>query len=258
MMNDQQLLRYSRHLLLPQLDIDGQQALLDAHVMIIGLGGLGCPVLQYLAASGVGRLSLVDDDRVELSNLQRQTAHGSADIGLLKVESAAAEVQRLNPDVQVITHAVRADADWLMAQLSAVGDAQEERVKVDLVIDCSDNSKVRYDLNRACIAHSVPWVSGAAVGLNGQITLFDPRQTDAPCYRCLYPSLDNQQLSCAESGVLSPLVGIIGAMQALEALKVLAGIGESLSGRLLTFDALQGEWRRWGISRNPSCSDCQN
>lgn len=257
-MNDQQLLRYSRHLLLPQLDIDGQQALLDAHVMIIGLGGLGCPVLQYLAASGVGRLSLVDDDRVELSNLQRQTAHGSADIGLLKVESAAAEVQRLNPDVQVVAHALRADADWLMVQLSAAGDAQEDRVKVDLVIDCSDNSKVRYALNRACIAHSVPWVSGAAVGLNGQITVFDPRQADAPCYRCLYPSLDDQQLSCAESGVLSPLVGVIGAMQALEALKVLAGIGESLSGRLLTFDALQGEWRSWGISRNPSCSDCQN
>lgn len=247
-MNDQQLLRYSRHILLPQLDIDGQQALLDAHVMIIGLGGLGCPVLQYLAASGVGRLSLVDDDRVELSNLQRQTAHGSADIGLLKAESAAAEVQRLNPEVQVITHAVRADADWLAMHLAGV----------DLVVDCTDNSRVRYELNRACIAHSVPWVSGAAVGLNGQITLFDPRQADAPCYRCLYPSLDNQQLSCAESGVLSPLVGIIGAMQALEALKVLAGIGESLSGRLLTFDALQGEWRRWGISRNPSCSDCQN
>ncbi|UXD86825.1 HesA/MoeB/ThiF family protein [Thalassolituus hydrocarboniclasticus] len=248
MMNDQQLLRYSRHILLPQLDIDGQQALLDAHVMIIGLGGLGCPVLQYLAASGVGRLSLVDDDRVELSNLQRQTAHGSADIGLLKAESAAAEVQRLNPEVQVITHAVRADADWLAMHLAGV----------DLVVDCTDNSRVRYELNRACIARSVPWVSGAAVGLNGQITLFDPRQADAPCYRCLYPSLDNQQLSCAESGVLSPLVGIIGAMQALEALKVLAGIGESLSGRLLTFDALQGEWRRWGISRNPSCSDCQN
>lgn len=247
-MNDQQLLRYSRHILLPQLDIDGQQALLDAHVMIIGLGGLGCPVLQYLAASGVGRLSLVDDDRVELSNLQRQTAHGSADIGLLKAESAAAEVQRLNPEVQVITHAVRADADWLAMHLAGV----------DLVVDCTDNSRVRYELNRACIARSVPWVSGAAVGLNGQITLFDPRQADAPCYRCLYPSLDNQQLSCAESGVLSPLVGIIGAMQALEALKVLAGIGESLSGRLLTFDALQGEWRRWGISRNPSCSDCQN
>ncbi len=247
-MNDQQLLRYSRHILLPQLDIDGQQALLDAHVMIIGLGGLGCPVLQYLAASGVGRLSLVDDDRVELSNLQRQTAHGSADIGLLKAESAAAEVQRLNPEVQVITHAVRADADWLAMHLAGV----------DLVVDCTDNSRVRYELNRACIARSVPWVSGAAVGLNGQITLFDPRQADAPCYRCLYPSLDNQQLSCAESGVLSPLVGVIGAMQALEAVKVLAGIGESLSGRLLTFDALQGEWRRWGISRNPSCSDCQN
>jgi len=227
-------------------------------VLVIGAGGLGSPLILYLAAAGVGTIGIVDDDEVDLSNLQRQTAHGSADIGLLKVESAAAEVQRLNPDVQVVTHAVRADADWLMAQLSAVGDAQEERVKVDLVIDCSDNSKVRYDLNRACIAHSVPWVSGAAVGLNGQISLFDPRQTDAPCYRCLYPSLDNQQLSCAESGVLSPLVGIIGAMQALEALKVLAGIGESLSGRLLTFDALQGEWRRWGISRNPSCSDCQN
>ncbi|WP_430459916.1 HesA/MoeB/ThiF family protein [Thalassolituus sp. LLYu03] len=246
-MNDEQLLRYSRHILLPQLDIDGQQALLDAHVMIIGLGGLGCPVLQYLAASGVGHLSLVDDDRVELSNLQRQTAHGSDDVGRYKAESAAAEAQRLNPGVRTSVYCLRADQNWLEQMLPSV----------DLVVDCSDNAALRYALNRAALATQTPWVSGAAVGFSGQVTLFDARDPKAPCYRCLYPALNEQQLTCAENGVVSPLVGVIGAMQALEALKCLTAIGQSLSGTLLTFDALSADWRRWTLQKTATCSDCQ-
>ena len=245
-MNDRQLLRYSRHILLPQLDIDGQQRLLSSHVMIIGLGGLGCPVLQYLVASGVGRLSLVDDDRVELSNLQRQTAHGEADIGQLKVASAAAEAARLNPEADIIQYPFRADKDWLAGHVPAV----------DLVLDCTDNAAVRYHLNQVCLRHHIPWVSAAAAGCSGQLTFFDPRTEHSPCYRCLYPELSDQQLSCAESGVLAPLVGVIGTMQALEAVKVLAGVGKPLSGTLLTFDALNAEWRRWSIPRAAGCADC--
>lgn len=251
-MNDQQLLRYSRHILLPQMDIEGQQALLDAHVLVVGAGGLGCPVIQYLAASGVGagagQLTLVDDDVVELSNLQRQTAHGTADIGIAKVESAKADVLRLNPDVNVQAIQQRADEQWLRSFFS--------QNPVTLVIDCTDNATIRYLLNQACLEQKIPWVSGAAVGLNGQITVFDPRQENAPCYRCLYPNLDDQQLTCSENGVLSPLVGVIGSMQALEALKLIAGIGEPAVGKLMTFDAISAEWRSWKLPQSPDCGDC--
>jgi len=248
-MNDQQLLRYSRHILLPQMDIEGQQALLDAHVLVVGAGGLGCPVIQYLAAAGVGELTLIDDDLVELSNLQRQVAHGTDDIGKAKVESAKQDVQRLNPDVTVNALQQRADYDWLNQALAGGS--------VDVVVDCTDNATVRYLLNRACLANKIPWVSGAAVGLNGQITVFDPRQDNSPCYRCLYPNLDDQQLSCSENGVLSPLVGVIGSMQALEAIKVLTAMGQPAVGQLLTFDALQADWRRWKLSVAAACPDCQ-
>lgn len=251
-MNDQQLLRYSRHILLPQMDIEGQQALLDAHVLVVGAGGLGCPVIQYLAASGVGagagQLTLVDDDVVELSNLQRQTAHGTADIGIAKVESAKADVLRLNPDVNVQAIQQRADEQWLRSFFS--------QNPVTLVIDCTDNATIRYLLNKVCLETKTPWVSGAAVGLNGQITVFDPRQENAPCYRCLYPNLDDQQLTCSENGVLSPLVGVIGSMQALEALKLIAGIGEPAVGKLMTFDAISAEWRSWKLPQSPDCGDC--
>lgn len=245
-MNDQQLERYARHILLPQMDVEGQQALLDAHVLVLGLGGLGCPVAQYLAAAGVGRLTLVDDDQVELSNLQRQVAHGTADIGRLKVESAADEVRRLNPDVEVVTHAVRADEALLTQWL---GD-------VTLVVDCTDNASVRYALNRVALSLAKPWLSGAAVALSGQVTLFNPQQADSPCYRCLYPQLTEQQLSCAGSGVLSPLVGVVGATEALEAVKWLAGIGRSPVGKLMTYDALNSEWRHWQLPKVPTCPDC--
>lgn len=249
-MNDQQLLRYSRHILLPQMDIEGQQALLDAHVLVVGAGGLGCPVIQYLAAAGVGELTLIDDDQVELSNLQRQTAHGSEDIGKAKVESAKQEVQRLNPDVTVNAVSQRADLNWLQHTLTDQA--------IDLVIDCSDNATIRYQLNLACLGTQTPWVSGAAVGLNGQLTVFDPRQADSPCYRCLYPQLDDQQLSCSENGVLSPLVGVIGSMQALEALKLIAGFGTPAVGKLLTFDGMQSDWRSWKLAANPGCEDCSS
>lgn len=251
-MNDQQLLRYSRHILLPQMDIEGQQALLDAHVLVVGAGGLGCPVIQYLAASGVGagagQLTLVDDDVVELSNLQRQTAHGTADVGMTKVESAKADVLRLNPDVNVQAIQQRADEQWLRSFFS--------QNRVTLVIDCTDNATIRYLLNKVCLETKTPWVSGAAVGLNGQITVFDPRQENVPCYRCLYPSLDDQQLTCSENGVLSPLVGVIGSMQALEALKLIAGIGEPAVAKLMTFDAMSADWRSWKLPQSPDCRDC--
>ena len=252
-MNDQQLLRYSRHILLPQMDIEGQQALLDAHVLVVGAGGLGCPVIQYLAAAGVGagegELILVDDDVVELSNLQRQTAHGTDDIGKAKVESAKDDVLRLNPDCNVTAVQQRADYDWLN-QVLAGGS-------VNVVVDCTDNATIRYLLNRVCLANKIPWVSGAAVGLNGQITVFDPRQDNSPCYRCLYSNLDDQQLSCSENGVLSPLVGVIGSMQALETLKLIANLGTSPVGKLLTFDAMQSDWRSWKLAANPDCQDCR-
>ena len=245
-MNDQQLLRYSRHIFLPELDIDGQQTLLNSHVLVIGAGGLGSAVLPYLAASGVGRITIADDDTVELSNLPRQVIHADASLGLYKSESARQRLLQLNPDCQVTADIRRADATWLN---SALG-------QFDLVVDCSDNVTVRYALNDAALLHKVPWVSGAAVAMDGQITVFDPRQPATPCYRCLYPDLKEQQPNCSESGVLSPLVGVIGSLQALEAFKVLAHTGEPLIGRLLTYDARSGSFREWKFAKNNQCPAC--
>lgn len=243
-MNDQQLLRYARQLLLPQVDVDGQQALLDAHVMVIGIGGLGCPVAQYLAASGVGRLSLVDPDSVELSNLQRQLAHSDATLGQPKVDSASLELKRINADVEVIAHPIAADLPWLLQQLS----------DVDVLVDCSDNAAVRYAINSACRQKNIPWVSGAAIGLSGQLAVFDPRDDQSPCYRCLYPQLDDNTASCATSGILSPVVGVIGSMQAVETLKLLLGLPAPV-GYLFSYDALNSDWRRWQLQRRSDC-DC--
>ena len=245
-MNDEQLLRYSRHIFLPELDLDGQLNLCRSHVLIIGLGGLGSAALPYLAASGVGKLTLVDDDAVELSNLPRQIIHSMERVGLPKVESARQLVASLNADVQVITEQRRAGYDWLLQALAGV----------DLVLDCSDNPDVRYDLNRAALQHKTPWVSAAAVAMDGQVTVFDPRRADSPCYRCLYPQVQASQLNCSESGVLSPLVGVIGTLQAVEALKLLASTGSSLCGRLLTFDARNTQFREWKIGRRSDCPDC--
>ncbi|WP_369854978.1 ThiF family adenylyltransferase [Candidatus Thalassolituus haligoni] len=245
-LSDQQLLRYSRHILLPELDIEGQQALLQARVMIIGLGGLGSPVALYLAASGIGQLLLVDDDQVELSNLQRQIAHADADVGRAKVDSAAAHIQALNPDCQITAIQRRADKTWLQSQLGTI----------DVVLDCTDNADIRYQLNQASLATKTPWISAAATGTQGQWIWFDPTDNNSPCYRCLYPNLTTSGLSCADSGVLAPLVGVIGSLQALEALKFIANIGDTRPGRLKTFDALAGEQRSWELPKNPQCPDC--
>ncbi len=245
-MNDNQLLRYSRHILLPEVDIEGQERLLGAKVLIVGLGGLGAPVAMYLAASGVGELWLADHDEVDLSNLQRQIVHTTERIGEPKVVSAAAALQALNPDTRLVP---------IEEKLS--GDALVSRVHdVDLVVDATDNFGVRYAINQACVATRTPLVSGAAIRLEGQVTVFDPRRDDSPCYRCLYDVNEEEQLNCATSGVLAPLVGVIGSMQALEAVKLLAGVGSSLAGKLLLFDATTSEWRELKLPRDPDCPVC--
>jgi len=245
-LNDQQLLRYSRHIMLPELDIAGQERLLAARVLIIGLGGLGSPAAMYLAAAGVGTLVLVDDDDVELSNLQRQIVHGTDTLGLTKVESAAATLKRLNPDVTTITVATRLEGERLAAEVAAA----------DLVLDATDNFGTRFALNEACWRAGTPLVSGAAIRWEGQVTAFDPRNPESPCYRCLYPEGDDAALNCADNGVAAPLVGIIGASQALEAIKVLCGIGEPLAGHVLYFDGKWLEWRKLRLNRNPHCPVC--
>ena len=247
-MNDSDLLRYSRHIFLPEMDIEGQQALLNSRVLIVGLGGLGSPALQYLAASGIGHLYLVDDDVVELSNVQRQICHGTDDVGKTKVKSAIEEVMRVNPTIFIEGFEQKADAEFLENLLP----------NIDLVVDCSDNFNIRYLINDACIAHKTPWVSGAAVALQGQVICFDPRLDEQPCYRCLYPQAGDEQMNCSTSGILAPVVGVIGVLQALEAIKLLAGIGKPVLGRLQTFDALEGQWRSWGLNKDAACSACNH
>ncbi|OWL90746.1 molybdopterin-synthase adenylyltransferase MoeB [Halopseudomonas aestusnigri] len=245
-MDDQQLLRYSRQILLPQIDIGGQQRLLDSRVLIVGVGGLGSPVALYLAAAGVGELVLADLDQVDLSNLQRQIIHHAADIGRDKVASAAERVAAINPQVHCRTLPVALADDALLA---AVAD-------VDLVLDCSDNFATRHAVNAACVRLGKPLVSGAAIRLEGQLSVFDPRRDDSPCYQCLYGDGDEQALSCSEAGVVGPLVGLVGSLQALEALKLLAGFGKPLVGRLLLIDALDSRFRELRVRRDPGCSCC--
>lgn len=246
MLNDDQLLRYSRQIMLPEVDIAGQEAWLKSTVLIIGVGGLGSPVAMYLAAAGVGRLVLVDDDKVELTNLQRQIIHRTETIGQPKVVSAKAALAALNPDIQV---------DAIDGRLE--GEALEQQViAADLVVDCSDNFATRFALNGACVKHKTPLVSGAAIRLEGQVAVFDSRRDDAPCYRCLYRDGDEESLTCADSGVLAPLVGIIGSVQAMEALKVLADIGEPLVGKLLLLDGRHMDWRTLKLRRDPECPCC--
>jgi molybdopterin/thiamine biosynthesis adenylyltransferase len=246
MLTDDQLLRYSRHILLSQVDVAGQQAFAGARVLIIGLGGLGSPVAMYLAASGVGRLVLVDDDEVDLSNLQRQIIHKEARVGQQKVTSAAEAVSALNHHVQVDTIARRLDDAALAEQVQLA----------DVVVDCSDNFTTRCAVNAACVRTKTPLVSGAAIRLDGQLAVFDSRRADSPCYQCLYDLTGEENLSCAESGVLAPLVGTIGSMQALEVLKLIGQFGEPLVGRLLLFDAGQTRWRELRLRRDPNCSVC--
>lgn len=246
-MNDQQLLRYSRHILLDEIGIEGQQRLLNSKALIIGLGGLGSPASLYLAASGVGRLTLCDHDTVDMSNLQRQIAHHSDAVGTNKVDSACATLHSINPEIDCVPLAIRADAARLHELIAAH----------DVVLDCSDNFDTRYAINRACHTLSKPLVSGAAIQFSGQASVFDLRKADAPCYNCLYPE-DSvaQELRCATTGVFAPLVGIIGTLQAAEALKLLLGIDSGLSGRLLTVAALDMRIRDMKLSRDPSCTVC--
>lgn len=246
-MRDEQLLRYSRQIMLPAFDIAGQDRLLQSTVLVVGVGGLGSPVAMYLAAAGVGHLILVDDDIVEISNLQRQIVHREASLGESKVDSAHQALLALNSDVKITAINQRVDK----ALLERLVDRQ-----VDLVIDACDNFSTRFAINEVCVKYKVPLVSGAAIRLEGQVAVFDSRQADSPCYQCLYRGGDDEQMSCSRNGVLAPVVGIIGSMQALEAIKILSGMGKSLCGRLLLFDAMTSTWRELRLPRDPACSAC--
>ena len=246
-MNDQQLLRCSRHILLPEIGIEGQQKLLHAHALIVGAGGLGSPAALFLAASGVGTLTLCDGDTVDLTNLQRQILHRTSSIGKPKVESAQAGLAGINPDVRVIALNERAGAARLL----------ELAAQADVVLDCSDNFATRYALNRACMQLGKPLVSGAATRFDGQVTVFDLRHAHSPCYHCLYPEqAEAEETRCAVMGVFAPLVGIIGSLQAAEALKLLLGTGASLCGKLLLLDALRMEFRAVKLSKDKTCPVC--
>ena len=246
-MNDSQLLRYSRHILLDDIGIDGQTRLLGSHALIIGAGGLGSPAALYLGSAGVGHITVVDHDRVETTNLQRQIAHTMDRIGHFKVRSIAQAIAQINPDVQVTAVTQRAD-DELLNKLVQ---------QADVVLDCTDNFQTRHAINRACVQHLKPLVSGAALQLDGQVSVFDSRQPTGPCYACLFPEAHApEETNCATLGVFAPLVGIIGSMQAAEALKLLCGLGESLAGRLLMLDARHMSWTEMKVRRQPDCKVC--
>ena len=246
-MNDEQLLRYSRHIFLDEIGIEGQEAILAAHAVVIGAGGLGSPAAMYLASAGVGRITLVDDDTVDLTNLQRQIAHTTERVGQAKVSSCAASLQAINPHVQIHTVQQRVDAKRLQ---TLVGDAS-------VVLDCTDNYRTRQAINAACVALAKPLVSGAAIRFDGQISVFDRRHNGAACYACLFsPEEQFEEASCSTMGVFAPLVGIIGTMQAAEALKLIAGIGRSLDGRLMMLELKDMEWSTMRVSRNPQCPVC--
>jgi molybdopterin/thiamine biosynthesis adenylyltransferase len=248
--NDQQLLRYSRHILLPQIAYEGQEKLSQSHALIVGAGGLGSPVALYMAAGGVGKLTICDFDDVDMTNLQRQVIHNTQAIGTNKAISAQQSLHAINPEVAVVAISKKSSEQEFTALIR----------DVDVVIDCSDNFRTRYALNRICFALKKPLVSGAAIGFEGQVTVFDFRHADSPCYHCLFPEVDetdaDNDMRCAENGVFSPLVGMIGTTQAAEAMKLLLGLGESLQGRLLLLDVLTMEWRSIKLKRDPACKVC--
>ncbi len=246
-MDDQALLRYSRHILLDDIGIEGQQKLRDAHALVIGAGGLGSPVALYLGTAGIGRLTICDHDTVDLTNLQRQIAHRNDRIGSPKAMSARQTLLDIDPGMQVQAIQRRADAALL-----------EDLVpQADVVLDCSDNFRTRHAVNAACVRHGKPLVSGAAIGFDGQVSVYDSRGGHNPCYACLFPpEADYEEVACATMGVFAPLVGLIGCVQAAEALKLIAGIGQPLAGRLLMLDARAMEWTEMKTPRNPSCSVC--
>ena len=246
-MNDNQLLRYSRHILLPKIGYEGQEKLTKSHVLIVGAGGLGSPAALYCAASGVGKLTICDFDIVDLTNLQRQIIHTTQSVGINKAVSAQQTIYEINPEVIVQT----------IKQKSTEAEFKVLAETADVVIDCSDNFATRYALNRVCLQLKKPLVSGAAIGFEGQITVFDFRHENSPCYHCLFPDTgEDTDLRCATNGVFAPLVGMIGTTQAAEALKLLMGIGQSLQGRLLLLDALSMEWRTIKLARDPKCAEC--
>jgi molybdopterin/thiamine biosynthesis adenylyltransferase len=246
---DQQLLRYARHILLDEFGVEAQERILASRILVVGAGGLGSPVVAYLAASGVGSIILVDDDQVELSNLQRQIAHTTDRLGWDKVESAKLHIEQLNPEVKVTPVVQRLDEAGLMHWVQ----------QVDLVLDCCDNFATRHAINRACVALRKPLVSGAAIRFSGQVSTYDLRQPEAPCYHCLFPEADDvEELRCATTGVLSPLLGMVGSAQAVEALKLLGGFGEPLVGRLLSVDAFNMNWHTVRFRKDPACPVCSS
>ncbi|MET0072367.1 MAG: molybdopterin-synthase adenylyltransferase MoeB [Candidatus Thiodiazotropha sp.] len=244
-MNDDQLLRYSRQIMLPSIGIEGQERLLESRVVIVGLGGLGSPAAMYLAAAGVGTLVLVDFDQVDLTNLQRQIVHTTARIGELKVESARETLLALNPECRVETIPRQLDEDALLEQIE----------QADLVLDGTDNFATRFAINKACHQTGTPLVSGAAIRMEGQITVFTG-EPGGPCYHCLYPDEGEMDETCSANGVLAPLVGVIGSLQAIEAIKQLTGAGKTLQSRLLLLDALEMEWRSLRLAPDPACPVC--
>jgi molybdopterin/thiamine biosynthesis adenylyltransferase len=246
-MNDDELLRYSRHILLDDIGIEGQQRLRDAHALVIGAGGLGSPVALYLGTAGIGRLTICDHDDVDLTNLQRQIAHRHDRIGQPKAESAKRTLLDIDPGLRIDARQQRADAALL----------DELVPQADVVLDCSDNFRTRHAVNAACVKHRRPLVSGAAIGFDGQVSVYDSSRDGAPCYACLFPpEADYEEVACATMGVFAPLVGIIGCVQAAEALKLIVGLGQPLAGRLLMLDARAMEWTEMKTPRNPACSVC--
>ena len=248
MLSDEELLRYSRQILMPEFDIAGQEKLKSARVLVVGAGGLGCPVALYLGAAGVGHLTLVDDDTIELANLQRQIAFDQSALGEAKAEHLAERVRAVNPDTTVTAVNKRVQGDKLRRLVQ----------EASLVLDCTDNFTTRFALNRACVAAKVPLVSGAAIRGEGQLSVYDARQPDSPCYHCLYEEQGSEDLTCSEAGVIGPLVGMIGSAQAMEAIKVISGVGKPLIGRLLILDAWQMQWREMKLAKDPGCSVCSH
>ena len=245
-MNDQQLLRYSRQIMLPQVDIEGQQKLLDSKVLIVGAGGLGSPASIYLAAAGIGQITIVDDDEVDLSNLQRQIAHHTDDIGTDKVISTQQTLKNINPEVKVIAIKQRLEGEQLESEIQ----------KADIVLDCCDNFSTRFAVNAACVQYKTSLVSGAAIRFEGQVSVFTPGVNNSPCYNCLYTDSGEEMQNCAMNGVFAPVTGIVGSIQAMEAMKLIIEIGEPLTGRLLLLDGLTMQWNEMKLRQNSSCPTC--
>lgn len=244
-LSDAEMLRYNRQIILRQFDFDGQEALKASSMLILGAGGLGCASTQYLAAAGVGTLTLIDDDKVEVSNLQRQVLHSDATVGMLKVESAKQALLNINPNTQVETIAKRLDDEELLTLIE----------QHSLVLDCSDNVETRNQLNRLCYQTKTPLVSGAAIRMEGQISVYTYQENE-PCYQCLSALFGQQALTCVEAGIMSPVVGIVGAVQAMEAIKVIARMGQPLCGKILILDAMSMSWREMKLGKQPNCPVC--